>query len=78
MAQLRSETNTREMGTRVLEAAHEALAISKTDLIASFGYGQWWITQSSTGAQWSVVDAIGFETVDGFGFEQVSELEDED
>lgn len=41
-----------------------------------FEHGQWWITHPPTGASWSVVDAEGPGTVDGYDFEQISEGED--
>jgi hypothetical protein len=42
-----------------------------------FEHGQWWVTDLDTGAQWSVVDAEGGSSVDGFDFEQISYGEDE-
>jgi hypothetical protein len=40
---------------------------------ADFEHGQWWITDLESGAQWSVVDATGGRSVDGFDFEPVTE-----
>ncbi len=42
----------------------------------NFEHGQWWVTVKPTGAQWSVHDAEGHGSVDGFGFEQVTEGDD--
>lgn len=68
---LKSETNTHDMKVRVIEAAHDMLSISKTDLQAEFAHGQWWVKRLSTGAQWSVFDFVGYKAVDGFDFEQI-------
>ncbi len=72
---LKTETNTRAMEKKVLRAAHKSL--KRRNLSADFEHGQWWITHRPTGAQWSVVDAEGGASVDGFDFEQVSYGEDE-
>lgn len=81
---LKTETNTPEMEERVFEAfsCHDASAQLNLDIDsedqdiydAVFEHGQWWIS-ASTGAQWSVVDATGGTSVDGFDFEQVTEAE---
>ena len=68
---LKTETNTRRMGARVKRAAVQVLRITRIN--ADFEHGQWWITDTRTGAQWSVVDAIGGRSFDGFDFEQVTE-----
>lgn len=68
MSALKTETNTTEMWRRVLSAARAHLGLH--NLHADFEHGQWWITARS-GAQWSVVDAEGPGTTDGFDFEQV-------
>jgi hypothetical protein len=67
---LKTETNTPEMWKRVLAAARKKL--QKNNLSAGFEHGQWWIIHVMTGAQWSVVDAEGPGSVDGFDFEQVT------
>lgn len=41
-----------------------------------FEHGQLWIVDNSSGAAWSVVDASGGNSVDGFDFEQVSQGEE--
>lgn len=73
---LKTETHTPEMAQRVLEAAqlHEIVDVHNTDkLYVAFEHGQHWIGCRECGAQWSVVDAEGAPSVDGFGFEEVSE-----
>lgn len=77
---LKSQVNTSAMEERI-NAAFDSVdlwAFEKPEDYhgAVFEHGQWWIT-SSTGAQWSVVDATGGDSVDGFGFEQVSEAAEE-
>lgn len=72
---LKTETNTNEIQERVLDAAvvHPSVGPRhNATLTAVFEHGQWWIV-CYCGAQWSVVDATGGDSVDGFGFEQVSE-----
>jgi hypothetical protein len=71
-AKLKTETNTQSMERRILKAAGERLG-HRRDLSADFEHGQWWITNRRTGAQWSVVDAEGGPSVDGFDFEQVTQ-----
>lgn len=70
---LKTETNTPEMEERVLMAAYAALREPMTNLQADFEHGQWWITVKGSGAQYSVVDASGGDSVDGFDFEQVTQ-----
>jgi hypothetical protein len=59
------------MQERALEAAKESL--QRQNLSADFEHGQWWITDLDSGAQWSVVDAEGGNSIDGFDFEQVTQ-----
>lgn len=76
---LKTETNTPEMEKRVLEAflvTDEGVEHDEDEVQADFEHGQWWITVKPTGAQWSVVDAEGPGSVDGFGFERVTEGEE--
>lgn len=68
---LNTQTNTPEMEERILEAA--AASGLPLDLSADFEHGQWWVTARDSGAQWSVVDADGVRSVDGFDFEPVTE-----
>lgn len=72
---LKTETDTLEMAERVLDAATAVLhpQHDMEDLCAPFEHGQHWIICLACGAQWSVVDAVGGESVDGFDFERVSE-----
>ena len=69
---LKTETNTRRMGMRVLLAAKEVLGKRRTFSV-DFEHGQWWVTDRSTRAQWSAVDAEGGRSAYGFDFEQVTE-----
>jgi hypothetical protein len=69
---LKTETNTREMERRAKRAWRTMTG--RRDLIsADFEHGQWWISALNTGEQWSVVDATGGLSIDGFDFEKVSE-----
>ncbi len=68
---LKTEQNTPQMGTRLLAAAREYFG--REDLQVDFEHGQFWVTNVSTGAQFSVCDAVGGDAVDGFTFEQVTE-----
>lgn len=80
MARLKTEVFTREMGERVLDAFfawhHTTDERDDRDFDAFYEHGQWWITDRVTGRQWSVVDAEGGKSVDGFDFEVVSEGDD--
>jgi len=67
---LNTETNTLAMERRIRATARAKLGTSHLRTI--FEHGQWWITNSKTGAQYSVVDAEGPGSVDGFDFEEVT------
>lgn len=69
---LKSETNTRAIERRVLRAFRAIYSARRATLQATFEHGQWWITNQSTGSQWSVVDATGNRSFDGFAFERVT------
>ena len=69
---LQTETQTVAMERRVYHAARTMLG-TRRSLRADFEHGQWWITDRTTGAQWSVIDAEGAQSVDGFDFERVTE-----
>lgn len=71
---LMSETNTPAMERRVLHAAARARLGNGRDrrYQADFEHGQWWITETNTGAQWSAHDCQDAAGVDYFGFEQVT------
>lgn len=79
MAKLKSETDTPAMERRVLRAFLDFQnydAAHARQISVDFEHGHWWVTDKPTGAQWSVVDATGGASVDGFDFEQVSEGDD--
>ena len=69
---LKTETNTPHMMHRIKAAWREAPKM-RGAVDVHFEHGQWWICHIVTGAAWSVVDAEGPGTVDGFAFEQVAE-----
>ena len=64
---LKTEIETPEMEERV-RLAFEAWA-QCSDFATVFEHGQWWITIGRY--NYSVVDAVGGDSVDGFGFEEV-------
>ena len=66
----KTETNTPAMARKVLRAARKSLRTRA--LSVHFEHGQWWVIKIYTGAAYSVVDAEGGASVDGFDFEQVS------
>jgi len=68
---MKTEQNTPAMHAKVLAAARQIL--HKRNIQADFEHGQWWITVLGTSAQYSVVDAEGGRSVNGFDLEQVSE-----
>ena len=70
---LKTEINTRAMESRIYDAAlvHFNLT-SKRGMRAAFEHGQWWLTLGN-GSQFSVVDAEGPGSTDGFDFEMVKE-----
>lgn len=68
---LRSTVDTREIGQAVLSEARETL--ERDNLTAFFEHGQWWITDTETGAQWSVVDCESQTGEEYFDFEQVTQ-----
>lgn len=72
---LNSEKNTSAMRQRVSVAAHRALEVGQfhKHLHGVFEHGQWWVECRDCGRQWSVVDAEGPGTCDGFDFEVVAE-----
>jgi hypothetical protein len=75
---LRTETNTPETEADIRREAMDetGLDLDRDDIQTDFEHGQWWVTQLSTGAQWSVVDVLTRAGEEVFGFEQVSEGED--
>jgi hypothetical protein len=70
---LKTKTNTPAIERRILAAAGDLLGEGRR-IEANFEHGgQWWVTDCDTGAEWSVVDAVGGRAVDGFDFEQVTQ-----
>lgn len=67
---LNTEKNTDQMRRKVTKAAHKHFG--KTGNNAVFEHGQWWICRTD-GSQYSVNDATGPGTTDGFDFEMVTE-----
>lgn len=68
--------NTPKMEKRILDAADassEVGSLHSTSLTADFEHGRWFVTCLPCGAQWSVVDAVGGRSVDGFDFERITE-----
>ncbi len=68
---LNTEKNTPAMGKRITTAAQVHFKQRK-GVQADFEHGQWWISLLD-GSQYSVVDAEGPGTTDGFDFEMVTE-----
>lgn len=75
MAVLQSAINKPTIERRILRAARRVLG--RRNLLAFYEHGQWWVEYPPSGAQWSVVDASGGRSVDGFDFERVTEGDDE-
>ncbi len=71
---LKTETNTPAMARKVLRTAHQYFHTRA--LSVHFEHGQWWVIKIDTGAAWSVVDATGGSSLNGFDFEQVAEGEE--
>lgn len=57
---------------RAFQAKHDDRTIG-----AVYEHGQWWVHDFDNGAQWSVIDAEGPGTVDGFDFELVTPGDEE-
>lgn len=68
---LKTERNTKTMEKRVLKMARKMLGTRNVS--AFFEHGNWWVSNLKTGAQYSVVDAEGPNTIDGFDLEQVTD-----
>ncbi len=70
----KTETNTLNMAKRVRSAFLESKNVhGDEDFQVNFEHGQWWVTCLRCVAQWSVCDAEGGDSIDGFCFEQVSD-----
>ena len=71
MTMLKTETNTPTMERRIRSAFHHSRHhCGKFRTV--FEHGQWWVEDRRSGSQWSVVDAAGGDSIDGFDFELVS------
>ncbi len=73
---LRSTRHTTTVEREVRSAARAILKIKSKDFVTFYEHGQWWVEDVTTGAQWSVVDAVGGRAVNGFDFEQVTDGEE--
>lgn len=67
---LKCETNTPAICGRILNAACVRFHMSGP-FDAYFEHGQWWLFDISADRTYSVVDAEGGESVNGFDFEEV-------
>jgi hypothetical protein len=76
MRKLKTETDTPEMEKRIGDAFDARFPNLRGNCNVDFEHGQWWVTHILSGAQWSVVDASGGSSVNGFDFEQVTEGDD--
>jgi len=72
---LNCEKNTTTMQKRILRAYHAHYGNRRVN--AFYEHGQWWIDYPRTGAQWSVNDAEGPGSAQGFCFERVSQGDDD-
>ena len=70
---LKTEQNTKAMSKRITAAAHKHFGSTGNNAV--FEHGHWWICRRD-GSQYSVMDAEGIGTTDGFDFEQVTEAQD--
>ena len=74
---LLTSRNEPEIDRRIKLAAHVLLDANRyTTLSTHFEHGHWWVLDRVTGAGWSVEDAEGPGSEDGFCFEMVCEGED--
>lgn len=69
MAKLKTETNTDRMWRRVMSAATATFG-RRNSFRINFEHEQFWLVDNKTGEMWSVVDAEGAGSIDGFAFEQ--------
>lgn len=70
---LKTEQNTPQISKKIKAAAVKRFG-RRSNPQPWFEHGQWWITFVN-GANYSVVDAEGGSSIDGFDFEQVSDGE---
>lgn len=71
--QLMTEQNTEAMRRKVITAAKTHFGGKNNNAV--FEHGQWWIFRPD-GSQYSVIDAEGPGTTNGFDFEMVTPPED--
>lgn len=72
MKRLNTEINTETIRRKIIAAAHKHFSSAGNNAV--FEHGRWWICRSN-GAQYSVIDAEGAGTTDGFDFEMVKEAD---
>jgi hypothetical protein len=75
MKTLKTEQNTFEMAKKIVVAANKHF--KTRSMKAVFEHGQWWVYNTNSYAQYSVVDAEGPGTTNGFDFEMVTAGEEE-
>lgn len=71
---LKCETNTPQMAGRIISAAYKRFSnvfVGGGVFDAYFEHGQWWLFDIASERTFSVVDADGGDSVDGFDFEEV-------
>lgn len=70
---MKSDQNTERRRDEVIDAFLDSdHGLVHDEALPVFEHGHWWINCGSCGAQWSVVDATGGDSVGGYGFEEVS------
>lgn len=72
---LKCKQNTTAVKEQVLKAFRARYGVRKID--GFYEHGQWWINDRRNGAQWSVCDAEGYGSTNGFCFEQVTNGDDD-
>jgi hypothetical protein len=71
---LRSTIDSTDVDIDIASAAITSPRIgAEHDIATHYEHGQWWVVCNACGAQWSVVDAEGGDSVGGFDFEQVTQ-----
>lgn len=70
---LKTETKTEEMAERIQKAFDDTHQGEMHNGDVLFEHGQHWIDCHRCGAQWSAVDAVGGDSVDGLAFEQITD-----
>jgi hypothetical protein len=71
---LKSETRTAAMQKRIKRAFCLSAQCSrpKKSYSVEWDHGQWFVRHAASGAWWSVVDADGGDSIDGFDFEMIT------